>query len=91
MAGAVFGDHCSPISDTTIMASTGAECELMTHVSTQFPYAVFVAVVSAICFLIAGLVQNPYVPLLVGVALIIGGLFVMRMIVKGKETAPASE
>ncbi len=91
MAGAVFGDHCSPISDTTIMASTGAECELMTHVSTQFPYAVFVAVVSAICFLIAGLVQNAYVPLLVGVALIIGGLFVMRMIVKGKETAPASE
>jgi Flp pilus assembly protein TadB len=63
----------------------------MTHVSTQFPYAVFVAVVSAICFLIAGLVQNAYVPLLVGVALIIGGLFVMRMIVKGKETAPASE
>ena len=91
MAGAVFGDHCSPISDTTIMASTGAECELMTHVSTQFPYAVFVAVVSAICFLIAGLVQNAYLPLLVGVALIIGGLFVMRMIVKGKETAPASE
>lgn len=91
MAGAVFGDHCSPISDTTIMASTGAECELMTHVSTQFPYAVFVAVVSAICFLIAGLVQNAYVPLLVGVALIIGGLFVMRIIVKGKETAPASE
>ncbi len=91
MAGAVFGDHCSPISDTTIMASTGAECELMTHVSTQFPYAVFVAVVSAICFLIAGLVQNAYVPLLVGVALTIGGLFVMRMIVKGKETAPASE
>ncbi len=91
MAGAVFGDHCSPISDTTIMASTGAECELMTHVSTQFPYAVFVAVVSAICFLIAGLVQNAYVPLLVGVALIIGGLFVMRMIVKSKETAPAPE
>lgn len=91
MAGAVFGDHCSPISDTTIMASTGAECELMTHVSTQFPYALFVAVISAICFLIAGIVQNAYVPLLVGVALIIGGLFVMRMIVRSKEAAPASE
>ncbi len=91
MAGAVFGDHCSPISDTTIMASTGAECELMTHVSTQFPYALFVAAVSAVCFLIAGIVQNAYVPLLVGVALIIGGLFVMRMIVRSKEAAPASE
>ena len=84
MAGAVFGDHCSPISDTTIMASTGADCDLMTHVSTQFPYAAVVAIVSAICFVIAGLVENPWIPLAVGIVLIIGALFVLRMIVNNK-------
>ena len=84
MAGAVFGDHCSPISDTTIMASTGADCDLMTHVSTQFPYAAVVAIVSAICFVIAGLLENPWIPLAVGIVLIIGALFVLRMIVNNK-------
>ncbi len=90
MAGAVFGDHCSPISDTTIMASTGADCDLMTHVSTQFPYAAVVAAVSAICFIIAGLVVNPWIPLAIGIVLIIAALFVLKMIVKKKYGEPSA-
>lgn len=88
MAGAVFGDHCSPISDTTIMASTGADCDLITHVNTQFPYAVVVASVSAVCFLIAGVMQNPWIPLGIGVVLIIAVLFVIRMIVRKRYGNP---
>jgi len=89
MAGAVFGDHCSPISDTTIMASTGADCDLITHVNTQFPYAVVVASVSAVCFLIAGVMQNPWIPLGIGVVLIIAILFVIRTIVRKKYGNPS--
>ncbi len=89
MAGAVFGDHCSPISDTTIMASTGADCDLMTHVSTQFPYAAVVAVISAICFVIAGSVQNPWIPLAVGIVLVIASLFALRMIVNKRYSSPS--
>ena len=85
MAGAVFGDHCSPISDTTIMASTGAECDLITHVNTQFPYALTVAVISAVCFILAGVMQSPWIPLLVGIALIVGVLFVFRIFIRRKE------
>jgi len=88
MAGAVFGDHCSPISDTTIMASTGADCDLITHVNTQFPYALTVAIISGICFIIAGVVQNPVIPLLIGVALIVGCLFALRAIVNRREIKP---
>ena len=54
MAGAVCGDHCSPISDTTIMASAGAQCDHVNHVSTQLPYAITVAVVSFVTYLISG-------------------------------------
>lgn len=78
MAGAVFGDHCSPISDTTIMSSAGAQCEHILHVSTQLPYAITVAGVSFICYIIAGIVQNPIVPLLTGLVL----LFIMLMVMK---------
>jgi len=58
MAGAVCGDHCSPISDTTIMASAGAQCQHVTHVSTQLPYALTVAAVSFVMYIIAGITQN---------------------------------
>jgi Na+/H+ antiporter NhaC len=91
MAGAVFGDHCSPISDTTIMASTAADCDLMTHVSTQFPYAIFVAISSAICFVIAGIVQNPVIPLLVGIVLVVGGLILLKMVLKDKYPSSTTE
>lgn len=85
MAGAVCGDHCSPISDTTIMASAGAQCNHVNHVTTQLPYAVTAAVVSGITYVIAGIVQNfasstmtAVICLPVGIALMIGTLFVIR-------------
>ena len=78
LAGAVCGDHCSPISDTTIMSSAGARCVHVNHVSTQLPYAITVAAISMVCFLLAGFVQNAWICLAVGVALIVGFLFVMR-------------
>ena len=70
MAGSVFGDHCSPISDTTIMSSAGAQCEHVLHVSTQLPYAVLVAVVSFISYYIAASTRNVIFPLVAGAALI---------------------
>ena len=78
LAGAVCGDHCSPISDTTIMSSAGAQCVHVLHVSTQIPYAGAVAVISFICFLIAGFVQNAVVCLLIGAAMIVAFLWLMR-------------
>jgi len=78
LAGAVCGDHCSPISDTTIMASAGAQCDHVTHVSTQLPYAVTVAAVSFLCYILAGFVQNPVICLLAGTALTVGSLFVIK-------------
>ena len=77
-AGAVCGDHCSPISDTTIMASAGAQCNHLTHVSTQLPYAVTVAVVSFVGFIVAGCVQNVYVTLAVSTVLMLAVLFALR-------------
>ena len=78
LAGAVCGDHCSPISDTTIMASAGAQVDHLSHVSTQLPYAMTVAAVSFVSYLIAGFVQNAAICLAIGTALIIGTLFVIR-------------
>ena len=78
MAGAVCGDHCSPISDTTIMASAGAECEHVNHVSTQLPYALTCAGVSFVCYILAGLMHNWIVPLIVGIVGIIGLLVVIK-------------
>ena len=86
LAGAVCGDHCSPISDTTIMASAGAQCDHVTHVSTQLPYAITVAAVSFVCFIIAGFVQNAIICLVLGAVLTVGVLLVLRSMV-GKETA----
>lgn len=78
LAGAVCGDHCSPISDTTIMSSAGAECEHVNHVSTQLPYAIFVAVVSFVCFIIAGFVPYWYVMLPLSIAIMVGALFATK-------------
>ena len=86
LAGAVCGDHISPISDTTIMASAGANVNHIEHVSTQMPYALTVAAISFVCFIIAGFVQNPFVCLAIGIVLTIGTLFVLRNTV-GKQSA----
>lgn len=78
MAGAVCGDHCSPISDTTIMSSAGAQCEHVNHVSTQLPYAVVAAAVSFVTYIVAGFVQKAWIALPVGILLMLGTLFVIR-------------
>ena len=80
MAGAVCGDHCSPISDTTIMASAGAQCDHINHVSTQLPYALTVAGVSAVRYIIAGFVPNWLIVLPISIALMIGTLFVIKFV-----------
>ena len=85
MAGAVCGDHCSPISDTTIMASAGAQCNHINHVSTQLPYAMTVAVISCICYLIAGLSRNFIIPLIVGAVLILIILMGFKRVGKNRE------
>ena len=84
MAGAVCGDHCSPISDTTIMASAGAQCNHVNHVTTQLPYAITVAAVSFVTYVIAGFVQNPFICLPIGIALMVATLLVIKNTI-GKE------
>lgn len=78
MAGAVCGDHCSPISDTTIMASAGAQCEHVNHVTTQLPYAVVAAVVSFVTYIVAGFVKSAWIALPVGIVLMVLTLFALR-------------
>ena len=87
MAGAVCGDHCSPISDTTIMSSAGAQCEHVNHVSTQLPYAVLVAAISFLVYILAGFVQSAWICLPVGIVLVIGTLFCIKMAGKKKSAA----
>ena len=84
LAGAVCGDHCSPISDTTVMASAGANVDHVEHVSTQLPYVVPVATISFVMFIVAGFVQNAVICLVLGAALTIATLFVLRATV-GKK------
>ena len=79
MAGAVCGDHCSPISDTTIMASAGAQCEHVNHVSTQLPYAITAAAVSCVSYIVAGYVRNVVISLIVAIALMLATLSVIKM------------
>ena len=87
MAGAVCGDHCSPISDTTIMSSAGAQCDHLAHVSTQLPYAVTVAAVSFLTYIIAGFVNNPAVSLAFGVIAMIVVIVVIKYVSKPVKTA----
>ncbi|MBE6656127.1 MAG: Na+/H+ antiporter NhaC family protein [Ruminococcaceae bacterium] len=84
LAGAVCGDHCSPISDTTIMASAGANCNHVDHVSTQLPYAVTVAGISFVCYILAGFVPNAWICLPVGAILTVATLFGIRFYQKKK-------
>ena len=84
MAGAVCGDHCSPISDTTIMASAGAECNHVNHVSTQLPYAITCAAVSFVAYIVAGFTTNAFISLPIGIVLMVGTLFAIKFITKKK-------
>ena len=86
LAGSVYGDHCSPISDTTILASTGAECQHIRHVETQIPYATLVAVICAIGYLIIGFTGMPWIGLGVGIIVLVVALFVLhKMSMKNDE------
>ena len=86
LAGAVCGDHCSPISDTTIMASTGAQCDHVNHVSTQLPYALTVAAVCVVGYLLSGFVHNVFIVLGFSLALMLAVLFAISFFVKRKES-----
>ena len=85
LAGAVCGDHCSPISDTTIMSSAGAQCNHLNHVSTQIPYAVTVAAISFVLYIVAAFVQSAYILLPVGVVLTVLVLYVIKLITNKKS------
>ena len=87
LAGAVCGDHCSPISDTTIMSSAGAQCEHVNHVSTQLPYAITVAAVSFVGYLLTGFVQNWLITLPVSIVLMLAVMFVIKYAGSKKEKA----
>lgn len=84
MAGAVCGDHCSPISDTTIMASAGAQCKHVNHVTTQLPYALIVAAISFVTYLVAGFAQNAFISLPIGILLLLITLVVIKKLASDK-------
>ena len=89
LGGAVMGDHCSPISDTTILASTGAQCYHLNHVKTQIPYAVTVAAVAFVNHILAGLIQNVVINLIIALASMFAVLMIIRA-VTSKKTAPVA-
>ncbi len=80
MAGAVCGDHCSPISDTTIMASAGAQCDHVDHVSTQLPYTVVAAAVSFVAYIVAGFVPNALIALPIAIVLMVAAIFGIKLV-----------
>ena len=90
LAGAVFGDHCSPISDTSIMSSAGAMCLHVNHVTTQIPYAVTVGAICFVTYIFAGLIQNWFVTIILGVAMTLGVLFFLRNREAKKDAAAAA-
>lgn len=87
MAGAVCGDHCSPISDTTIMASAGAQCKHINHVSTQLPYAMTAAGVSFVTYIAAGFIRNWFISLPIGIVLMLGCIFLIKYMESKKVEA----
>lgn len=91
MAGSVCGDHCSPISDTTIMASAGARCKHVKHVSTQLPYALLVAGISFVMYILVAFIRDPFISLAIGIALTIGALVLIKLFVGKKSTEVSSE
>ena len=90
MAGAVCGDHCSPISDTTIMASAGAQCDHVNHASTQLPYAITVAAVSFVSYVIAGFLPKAWIALPIAIVLMLLTLFGIHMVHKRNKTVVSS-
>ena len=86
-AGAVMGDHCSPISDTTIMSSTGAGCDHMAHVTTQLWYGLAIGADCAVCYLLAAVLGEPWLPLAVGAALVVGQVFFFHRLSRRREGA----
>jgi len=91
MAGAVCGDHCSPISDTTIMSSAGAQCDHIAHVSTQMPYAFTAAAISFVTYMIAGFIQNAAVSLIIGVVLTFLVMIMLHYLFYGNKAKQAEE
>ena len=89
MAGAVCGDHCSPISDTTIMASAGAQSNHINHVNTQLPYAMTAAGVSFVSYILAGFIQNVYINLAIALGLMVGVMFILKFTIGKKNQTPA--
>ena len=89
MAGAVCGDHCSPISDTTIMASAGAQSNHINHVNTQLPYAMLVAAVSFVSYIIAAFVKNVVISLIIAIALMVGVLFIIKKVTYKEDSVKA--
>ena len=87
LAGAVCGDHCSPISDTTIMASTGAQCDHINHVSTQLPYALTVAAVSAVNYVLAAFIQNWMINLPIAIVSMVVVILAIRKLYGDKEVS----
>ena len=87
LAGSVYGDHCSPISDTTILSSTGAKCEHIRHVETQIPYATLVAVICFVGYLIAGVTRNPWITLVASIAILLVVLSIINIIQKKQENS----
>ena len=85
LAGSVCGDHCSPISDTTIMSSAGAQCPHINHVSTQLPYALTVAAISFVTYIVAGFAQKIYIALPIGIVLTLGTLILLKVLTKPKK------
>ena len=91
MAGAVCGDHCSPISDTTIMSSAGAQCNHIAHVSTQLPYALTCAAVSFITYMVAGFVKNAAISLIIGIALMVGMVLLLKYVLPAPDSSLKKE
>ena len=87
MAGAVCGDHCSPISDTTIMSSAGAQSDHLNHVATQIPYAMTCAVISAVTYIIAGFVKNVWISLILGLIILVGTMLILSKRSKAAQNA----
>lgn len=90
LAGAVFGDHCSPISDTTVLSSAGAQCEHINHVSTQMPYSIFIAVVSISGYVVAGLTSSLWMSLAAAAAVMVTGLYTARILTVRAEHSAAA-
>jgi Na+/H+ antiporter NhaC len=86
LAGAVYGDHVSPISDTTILSSTGAKCNHLRHVATQLPYASLVMVVCFFMYILAGFIKTPWIPLAIGLVLVVVGVYLMSVLEKNRTT-----